>query len=351
LKGRVARLACPACATLLLFLDALGAAEPVALRIESLTVSPAQVPSAVVVVQNRSSEAYEGQLEIEAPANWVLEPRTQPVILAPKASKRVFFLVKRAANRPDNRYPLTVRARSTDGDTSRRQHVVVASAPYFKPTVDASHSEWKDAIPVTWMTSGKETVVRTFWNRRNFCLLVEVEEDHFSPWQDRVEAVPCDAVQIAISAEGSTTPSATDAKAGRFEYLLLGDDRGAGRCFQLADPDTDVAVTTQPPDLLQSVVSDAELRVWRERDRTYYECSLSWRPIRDYIRPSEGRSFCFSILVHDPDGVGLRDWGQAAGLWPWQRNPLAWSEWANVSWDEDPAFDNKTSWGLCSSKY
>jgi hypothetical protein len=330
---------------------AIEATEPVALRIESLTVSPAQVPSAVVVVQNRSGESYDGRLELEAPVNWKLEPEYQPIHLAPGATQRIFFLVKRATNRPDNRYPLMARVRGSGGETRRQQQVVVASAPYFKPKIDGSVDDWKDAIPVSWTTAGKETVVRTFWNRRRFCLLVEVAEDRFAAWQDHAQTTPCDAVQLAISAEDSVTPNSLAAKANRFEYLLVGGEGGQSHCFQLAGPDTEVAATRRPQDLSQREVPDAELRVWRDSGRTYYECSLSWQPIREYIRPSEGRSFCFSILVHDPDGAGLRDWGQAAGLWTWQRNALAWSDWANASWGEEPAFDNKTSWGLCSSKY
>jgi hypothetical protein len=69
------------------------------------------------------------------------------------------------------------------------------------------------------------------------------------------------------------------------------------------------------------------------------------------IRPSEGREFSFGLLVHDPDGTGLRDFGAAADLWPWQRNALAWSRWPGAKWPEQPPFDSKQPWGMCSSKY
>ena len=51
------------------------------------------------------------------------------------------------------------------------------------------------------------------------------------------------------------------------------------------------------------------------------------------------------------DGTGVRDWGEAAGLWPWQQNSLAWSDWPGAKWDGRSPFDNKLPWGLCSSKY
>ena len=58
-----------------------------------------------------------------------------------------------------------------------------------------------------------------------------------------------------------------------------------------------------------------------------------------------------AVLVHDPDGTGLRDLGEAVGLWPSQRNRFAWSRWQGASWGVEPPFDNKLEWGLCASKY
>ena len=95
----------------------------------------------------------------------------------------------------------------------------------------------------------------------------------------------------------------------------------------------------------------ARVAVRRAGGVTYYECGLPFTPMRDKIRPSEGREFHFSVLVHDPDGTGVRDWGQAAGLWPWQRNRLAWGRWPGAKWGSEPPFDNRLRWGLCSSIY
>ena len=55
------------------------------------------------------------------------------------------------------------------------------------------------------------------------------------------------------------------------------------------------------------------------------------------------------LLVHDPDGTGLRDWGASAGLGPVERNRLAWCRWKGAVWPEAPPFDGKIEWGLCSS--
>jgi hypothetical protein len=99
------------------------------------------------------------------------------------------------------------------------------------------------------------------------------------------------------------------------------------------------------------VYDDAQVAISRREGVTYYECSIPFKLMRSEIRPSEGREFCLSLLVHDPDGTGLRDWGQAAGLPPSRRTWMAWSPWKGADWGEDPPLDNKVPWGLCSSKY
>ena len=90
--------------------------------------------------------------------------------------------------------------------------------------------------------------------------------------------------------------------------------------------------------------------VKRRKGITCYEAAIPFSAIPN-IEPTEGREFCFSLLVHDPDGTGLRDLGQTAGLWPWQRTRLAWSSWEGVRWGDYVPFDNKAEWGFCSSKH
>ena len=94
---------------------------------------------------------------------------------------------------------------------------------------------------------------------------------------------------------------------------------------------------------------EAQVGVARKDGVTYSECSIPFQALRA-IRPEPGREFCFSVLVHDPDGTGLRDWGKSAGLWPSQRRRLAWCDWLGAAWPDDPPFDNKIEWGFCSSK-
>jgi hypothetical protein len=253
-----------------------------------------------------------------------------------------------AKNHEENRYPITAVAKGAGREVRRRQEIVCASAPYFKPEIDGRADDWKDAIPVTFVTNDKKTTICTFWNRRQFSVLVAVEEDELLARRD---SKPFDAVQIAISPQDTATSSDPNGEATRHEFLLTSAGAGqGGRCLQLAEPGMKLSETQTVRDLSGLQLEDSTLAVWREGNTTYYEWGVAFQALKG-IRPSEGREFFLSVLVHDPDGTGLRDWGAAAGLWSCQRNRLAWSVWPGAAWPEEPPMDNKLEWGMCSSKY
>jgi len=325
-------------------------AEPVAIHIESFTVAPSSQPLAQVVVKNLQEVPYEGSIVLAGPEGWRIAPASRRITLAPGGSERVPFDVQKGVTVAANRYAMTARAEGGGATVVHRQEVACTSAPYFKPTIDGDPADWADAIPVTFDTAGRKTVVSTFWNSRRLSLLVAVEEERLVGLA--AEGTPPDAVQLAVSPKGAVTAATPDGQASRFEFLVVAaGDSGAGKCFQLAAPGTPLAETQEPRALGPLVCDDAEVAVSRAGHTTFYEIALPFRPMRDHIRPSEGREFCLSVLVHDPDGTGVRDWGRAAGLWPWQRNALAWSRWPGAQWGDHPPFDNKTPWGMCSSKY
>jgi len=324
-----------------------GAEAPVALRVEQLTVPPATGPLWHVVVQNLLDRAYEGKVAVKPPEGWRLEPAERPVALAPKEAKRIAFTIAKGANLDSNRYPVEVTATGEGGSVVvRRQKVACASAPFFKPKIDGKTGDWDDAIPVTFAVGGKRTVVRTYWNRDEFCLLVEVEEDKLVGYRAGGEF---DAVQFALARRDAPPASQPDGKAARCEFLLA-SARSADKCFALAMPDTALSATQEARDLSGLELRSAKLAVRRSRGVTRYEAALPLSALPG-IEPTEGREFCFSLIVHDPDGTGLRDFGEAAGLWPSQRNRLAWSQWQGARWPKDPPFDNRIEWGFCSSKH
>ena len=345
----------------LLGLLAIGAAAsarsagPIAMRISSFTVAPAHTPLAVVNVKNLSAGPYRGTLRVKGPEGWLIVPSETEVTVPAGGTARAAFTVQRGTILEVNSYPMEVSAASAGATLLHRQNVVCASAPYYKPKIDGKADDWQDAIPVTFVTAGKKTVISTYWNRRQFAILVAVEEDKLVPWLKDAPQQPCDAIQLALSPQETATPMSPGEAAGRYEFLLvatesLQDGRSKARCFRLAEPATKLGETQKLRDLSSLEAAGAEAMVSRTGTTTYYECAIPFKAIPE-IQPGEGREFCLSVLVHDPDGTGLRDWGRAAGLWPSQRNRLAWSVWPGARWEKEPPFDNKTPWGLCSSKY
>lgn len=326
--------------------------EHLALRVESFTVPPSTRPLMHVQVSNLLDVPYQGSLSVKGPQGWRIAPAKREVELAPGEMKRVPFTIEKGRNREANSYPIEVSAAAAGTTVVRKQNVVCASAPYFKPTIDADPSDFQDAIPITFITGGKKTVISTYWNRRRFSILVAVEEDKLIGYRPQPAPAGFDAVQVALSPQDAHTGTSEDDEATQFEFLLVGTGSGTGgKCFQLAQPGMKLAEAAKDRELGPLEYKDAEVAVARKDGVTYYECSIPFRPMRGQIRPSEGREFFMSVLVHDPDGTGIRDWGAAAGLRPTQRNRLAWSRWPGARWGEKPPFDNKLRWGLCTSKY
>ena len=324
------------------------AADPVRIRVEPLTVPPATQPLISVVVRNLQEDLCTGTLSISGPADWRIAPDSRPLELAAGAEKRLAFNIEKARNVEANVYPFTIQARVGDRLVRCEQSVFVASAPYSKATVDGQPDEWQDAIPVSFEQQGKRTTISTFWHRKRFYLLVAVQEQQHVGYTG-ADGPPGDAVQLAIS-----SPEPTDAagvkNARRFEFVLASAG-GVAKCFQLAAWDTPQARTSETQSLEPLVCSDAETAIVRDGDVTYYECSLPFSLLREAIEPAEGREFFLSVLVHDPDGTGLRDLGRAAGLWTQPDDAQAWSRWRGMAAGGVPPLGNQVRWGLCTSKY
>jgi hypothetical protein len=325
------------------------------MRIGSFTVAPAHTPLAVVTVRNGSKEPFQGKLRVRGPEGWLIVPTEIEVAVAAGATVRSAFTVQRGTIVEANSYPLEANLTGGGATIIHKQNVVCASAPYFRPKVDGNTDDWKDAIPVTFVTGGKKTAISTYWNRKQFAFLVAVEEDNLVPWRADAPNEPCDAIQVAISPEDRPTPASPDQPAGRYEFLLAAtgspqEGRWQAKCFALADPATKLGAAQTPRDLASLAIGQVEAVVTRNDKMTYYECAIPLKSLPE-IKAGEGREFCFSVLVHDPGGTGVRDWGQAARLWPSDRNRLAWSVWPGARWGQEPPFDNKTPWGMCSSKY
>ena len=150
--------------------------ESILLRGESLLVLPNSQPMLYVRVANVSTEPFAGTVSIQVPESWQVASFTQDVQLSAGEEKRLGFSVAKGDEDKDNSYLIEMTATGKGVTAVRRQTIVVASAPYFKPTIDGDPSDWKDAIPVTFVVDGKKTTIATYWNRRQFSMLVAVEE-------------------------------------------------------------------------------------------------------------------------------------------------------------------------------
>jgi hypothetical protein len=324
------------------------APSPVDVRVENLTVLPSTGPLANVTLRNRGEKAVQGRLQVGFPAGWKLNKTTQEFTLQSAQTQRIAFAIEKATDDPSNAYPIEALVQA-GGTTVRADRTITATtAPYSKPAIDGKRDEWKDAVPVTFVTDGKKTTVSTYWSQRSFSLLVAVEEDQLVKMPAAGDDALFDAVQMAFAPRDARTPIQEGAQDQRHEFLIAA--RGeTGACFTLYGPDQKLSVARQVQALAGLETPGAQVAVTREGHWTYYECAIPFKAL-SLIQPEPGREFCFSVLVHDPDGAGLRDRGAAAGLWPDQRNRLAWSLWQGSKWPEQPPFDNKIEWGLCSSK-
>ena len=329
-----------------------AAQPPVAVRFENLPVPPATGPVAYVAVRNLGDKPFEGTVRIELPTGWKANRLEAKLALKPRETQRVPFAIEHAKGDKANRYPLRVTVTGPGGTLTRQQTVVCASAPHFKPAIDGRTSDWKDAIPVTVTHKGKNTVVHTYWNRRQFCVLFEVEEDKMVGYRTRPGPDGFDAVQLAIAPAKARTPVEPTGKAARYEFLLVPSASSwvRDKAFLLLKAGDSLAQVRQAAPLAPLQTSDVSLKVRRRGGKTIYECALPWS-LMPTMKPKVGREIRFSFLIHDPDGDGLRDWGEAAGLWPSQRTWLAWRNWAGARWPKQPPFDGKIEWGLCTSKY
>jgi hypothetical protein len=283
------------------------------------------------------------------PTGWQWTPANREVTLAPGEVQCLPFTIEKASDAKSNRYAIEITVIQGSGKAVHRQSVVCASAPYFKPKIDGKFKDWSDAIGTTFTTAGKETIVSTYWDKRYFYLWVQVEEDKLHSYKKNAAQV--DAVQFALAPRDAVIESEPLAKTQRSEFLIV-DVAGMfarDRCFQLIDPGQALSVTQEQRSLDALALKDAQIVVKRQGKITHYECAIPFAAIPT-IRPAVGREIRFSILVHDPDGTGLRDWGKAAGLWPEQRNRFAWCAWETVNWSNDPPYDSKVEFGLCSSK-
>lgn len=322
----------------------------VAVRAENFIVPPSTGPLTHIQTRNPGDTPCTVTIQPKFPDGWQWTPKNRTVTLGPQQTQRLAFTIEKASDIESNRYPVEITIINGAEKSVHRQNLVCASAPYLKPKIDGKFKDWSDAIPVTFTTDGRKTVISTFWNRQYFCLYIQVEEDKLCSYRKKTALI--DAVQFALAPRNAATASVPTAGAQRYEFLVV-DFEGLfakDKCFFLIKPVEELSVTQQQRPLETLELKEAQVVVKRLGRTTHYECAIPFA-MMPQIKPDVGREIQFSILVHDPDGTGVRDWGKAAGLWPGQRYRFAWCTWDSMEFSDAPHYDSKVEWGLCSSKH
>ncbi len=320
----------------------------VAVRPENLVVLPATGPVTHVLVQNLHDAKFRGKVRLVCPQGWRLDAAEKDVEIDPGALARVPFAIEKGVDSADNVYALKVVATGGVAEVAWEGAVRAATTPYFKPVIDGKLDDWADSVPFEFGSAGAKVSVGTYWSRRSFSLLVKVEEKEF---RGPAGGGGADAIQFAISPSDARTPLEPGGKAARHEFLVAVEEDsgiGMGNCFRLMAPGDPVSAGREARPLIGLAVEGAKVMVSREGNVTSYECAIPFKALKG-VRAEPGREYRFSLLVHDPDGTGLRDLGGAVGLWPWQRCREAWSDWQGAKWPEAAPYDNKIEWGFCSS--
>lgn len=322
---------------------AAGKQSPLLVRMQNFLVTPSTGPVVYAMVKNDSAAEYAGTLKVQFPDGWKVTPAQHVLALKPGETKKFPFTIEKGSDREDNAYPVKAVVEGSLGAVTLEQTVVCASAPYHKVKVDGELSEWKDSIPVKFACKGRNTTVRTYWNGKTFCLAVEVEEDkHVGLGQ--AGALP-HAIQFAIGAppEDGNASSVSN----RYEFLSVAsaDSPSGGKCFLLSKPGQ---AAGSAKSLNELECKDVPVAVKRTDKVTVYELAVPFT-MMESVKADPGREFRLGVLVHDPDGTGVRDMGESMNLWPCRRNAKAWTRWEGVKWNETAPFDGDIEFGFCSS--
>ena len=308
---------------------ALGADLPLDLRLENLTVTPSTGPVINAWLRNRSDRPLDAMVRVRWPQGWKVDPGQQTVKLAPYSTVKAAFTIEKAVDVEANAYEICIEAEAKGQRVSRQQRVVCATAPNLKPRVDGRLDDWRDSVPITFSQGSRSTTVMTCWSRDRVCIAVRVEK----PAGPR-------AVQFALA---PGIAKAEPGKSSRYEFVVT----PAG-CHLLLRPGDDLKLTTEPRKLAGLECREVETMVGSEGGTDCYEIALPVKLVPE-LRPTPGRPFTFSLLVHDGDGAGPRDLGTVMNLWSDQRNAVSWCRWKGASFGAVLPFNNNIEFGFSSS--
>ena len=272
-------------------------AGELSVRAHNLVVNPSTGPVTHISVKNGLDKSYSGVLKARFPDGWKVTQSQHKVSLKPGQIEKYPFAIEKAVeDMSRNCYPIEITVEGGGKTAVAKQNAVWTSAPYYKPEIDGKAKEWKDAVPIAFDTAGKKTVVSLYWNKKQFCLLVEVEEKELIGLKQSTEEKGMDAVQFAISPMGAVTGSKAADKAKRCEFLVADSGKrfGSDRCYSLMKPGAELSVGKNARVLEPLLFEDALVAVKRSGSVTTYEIAVPFKAIPD-LKPNAGREYCFSF--------------------------------------------------------
>lgn len=332
-------------------LQAAQADSSILVRPHNFVVNPSTGPVTYLSVKNTQDKPFSGVLKATFPDGWKATQSQHEISLKPNEMRKYPFAIEKAReDLENNRYPIEITLEGGGKTLEVKQNAVWSSAPYYKPEIDGKTKEWKDAVPITFETEGKRTVVRLYWNKKQFCLMVEVEEDDLVGLKKSSAEKGMDAVQFAVSLTETSTGDKASDKSQRAEFLIADSGKrfGSDCCHVLMQPGDELGTAKKARALEPLTLEGGVAVVKRSGKITTYEAAIPFKAIPG-LKPTAGREYCFSLLVHDPDGTGVRDLGSVMNLWESRRKEFGWCSWENVKWGEKLPFDNKVEFGFCSS--
>ncbi|MBF0198104.1 MAG: hypothetical protein HQL32_10345 [Planctomycetes bacterium] len=314
------------------------------MRADNLVVTPSTQPVTQVLVANNSAKDFNGSLSVKFPEGWKVDQVSKELSIKAGESQKIPFAIMSATDIEANSYALSLHLKGGEVEIRKDTSIVCSTAPYAKPKIDGQLDDWKDALPIRFKTGEYGNVVYTYWNRRAFCLALEVnEKKHLN----HNTASP-DAIQFALSPEGAQTGKKGNEKSQRYEFLVIPQNQGEAKVLQLLDFNNELSLCQEAMDVGGEHLAKSYAKCQHKNGKTIYEISIPLK-IMPELRATTGRAFCFSFLIHDPDGTGIRNFGEQMRLPENQKSDFAWRKWQGAKWRQQTEFDNKLEWGFSSS--
>lgn len=323
------------------------AQEPVDVRLENFAVMPSTGPVVNAWIRNRTGQPLDAVVRAQWPEGWKVQP-PPPLSVPPRSTAKAAFTVEQAIDVAQNAYPVTIEVEAGGRVVRSLQEGLVATAPYLKPSIDGLIEDWKDSVPIRFGIGGKgcTATAMSCWNRKQFCLAVQVEDERLGASADGLRR---DAIQFALTPSPAGGASAmAPGPSPRYEFVVIAGAAGPAPGFLILRPTDDLNLAAQERSIDSLPCPDVQAVVNRSGNTTTYELAVPM-PLLPELRATPGRSFGFSLLVHDAGRAEPLDLGSVMRLWPDQRQVLSWCRWVGAAFGTQPPFDSNIEFGFSSS--